>query len=73
MVTTGFANLSEGARVAISKEVETPTPDLAPRRQRGQGGQGGGDKGQRGERRGQKEQGTAPQSGQQGSGAKAPQ
>ena len=73
VVTTGFANLSEGARVAISKEVETPTPDLAPRRQRGQGGQGGGDKGQRGERRGQKEQGTAPQSGQQGSGAKAPQ
>ena len=55
VVTTGFANLSEGARVAISKEVETPTPDLAPRRQRGQGGQGGGDKGQRGERRGQKE------------------
>jgi multidrug efflux system membrane fusion protein len=76
VVTTGFANLSEGARVAISKDYQAPTPDLAPRRQKGQGGPGGGERGQRGEkgeRRGQKEQGTAPQGGQQGGGAKAPQ
>lgn len=73
VVTTGFANLSEGARVNISKDYQTPTPDLAPRKR-----QGGGEKGQgqRGERRsGQKEQGAAPQGGQQqpGGGAKAPQ
>lgn len=73
VVTTGFANLSEGARVNISKDYQTPTPDLAPRKR-----QGGGEKGQgqRGERRsGQKEQGASPQGGQQqpGGGAKAPQ
>lgn len=73
VVTTGFANLSEGARVNISKDYQAPTPDLAPRKR-----QGGGEKGQgqRGERRsGQKEQGAAPQGGQQqpGGGAKAPQ
>jgi len=81
VVTTGFANLSEGARVAISKEADTPTPDLAPRRRQGPGGQGGGDKGQRGEKgerrgqkeQGQKDQGSSPQGGQQGSGTKAPQ
>ncbi|MDO8980501.1 MAG: efflux RND transporter periplasmic adaptor subunit [Afipia sp.] len=67
VVTTGFANLSDGAKVAISKDYQAPTPDLAPRKR-----QAGGEKGQRG---GQKEQGAAPQGGQQktGSGAKAPQ
>ena len=73
VVTTGFANLSEGARVAISTDYQAPTPDLAPRKQQRPGG---GDKGQRSERRdGQKEQGAAPQGGQQqtGGGAKAPQ
>jgi multidrug efflux system membrane fusion protein len=74
VVTTGFANLSEGAKVAISKDYQAPTPDLAPRRQ-----SKGGEKSQRsgnGERRnGQKEQGASPQGGQQpaGGGAKAPQ
>jgi len=71
VVTTGFANLSDGAKVAISKDYQAPTPDLAPRKR-----QSGGEKGQKGERRsGQKEQGAAPQGGQQqtGSGAKAPQ
>jgi len=75
VVTTGFANLSEGAKVSISKDYQAPTPDLAPRRQKGQFN---GDKGQRGEkggRRGQKEQGAASQGGQQqtGGGTKAPQ
>ncbi|HEX7790500.1 MAG TPA: efflux RND transporter periplasmic adaptor subunit [Afipia sp.] len=73
VVTTGFANLSDGARVAISRDYQAPTPDLAPRKR-----QGGGEKGQgqRGERRGgEREQGAAPQGGQQqtGGGAKAPQ
>ena len=78
VVTTGFANLSDGAKVTISKDYQAPTPDLAPRKREGRG-----DKGQRGsgERRsgqkdqGQKEQGAAPQGGQQqpGGGAKAPQ
>ena len=75
VVTTGFANLSEGARVTISTDYQAPTPDLAPRKQQRPGG-GGGEKGQRGEkgeRRGQKEQGAAPQGGQPGGGAKAPQ
>ena len=72
VVTTGFANLSDGAKVAISKDYQAPTPDLAPRKQRPPGS----DKGQKGERRsGQKEQGAAPQGGQQqtGGGTKAPQ
>ncbi|MFX4846454.1 hypothetical protein ABTB61_19115, partial [Acinetobacter baumannii] len=72
-VTTGFANLSEGAKVSISKDYQAPTPDLAPRRQKGSGGPGGGQRGEKGERRGAREQGAAPQSGQQGGGTKAPQ
>ncbi len=85
VVTTGFANLSDGAKVAISKDYQAPTPDLAPRRQ-SKGGEKGqrGERGEKGERRqreqgqtdqGQKEQETRPQGGQQqtGSGAKAPQ
>lgn len=73
VVTTGFANLSDGAKVAISKDYQAPTPDLAPRKRQGPGG---GEKGPRAEgRSGQKEQGAASQGGQQptGSGAKAPQ
>lgn len=73
VVTTGFANLSDGAKVAISRDYQAPTPDLAPRKRQGPGG---GEKGPRAEgRSGQKEQGAAPQGGQQpaGSGAKAPQ
>jgi multidrug efflux system membrane fusion protein len=76
VVTTGFANLSEGARVTIGKDVQAPTPDIAPRKQRGPGGSGGPGGG---ERRGQKGQekgqgGGGPQGGQQtGGGAKAPQ
>lgn len=71
VVTTGFANLSEGAKVSISTDYQAPTPDLAPRKQRPSGEKG--QRGEKGERRSQKEQGTAPQGGQQGSGAKAPQ
>jgi multidrug efflux system membrane fusion protein len=46
VITTGFANLSEGARVIIGRDDAAPAPDLAPRR-KGQGqrakGQGGGE------------------------------
>jgi membrane fusion protein, multidrug efflux system len=39
VVTTGFANLSDGAKVVIGTEDQVPTADLAPRK-KGQGGQG---------------------------------
>ncbi len=32
VVTTGFANLADGAKVTISKDYQAPTPDLAPRK-----------------------------------------
>lgn len=53
VVTTGFANLADGAKVVIGKNDEQAvTPDLAPRRrgQKGEGGGGGDRKG--GKRRG---------------------
>src|SRR5467141_1526429 len=34
VVTTGFANLSDGAKVLIGKEDSAPTADLAPRKKR---------------------------------------
>jgi multidrug efflux system membrane fusion protein len=33
-VTTGFANLSDGAKVIIGKDDQAPTADLAPRKKR---------------------------------------
>ena len=44
VVTTGFANLSDGAKVAVSSNYQAPTPDLAPRKRQGgpQGGPPGG-------------------------------
>lgn len=70
VVTTGFANLSEGARIAISKDYQAPTPDLAPRKRRPRRGEAGGGQ----TKQGQKEQGTSPQGAKQkGGGAKAPQ
>ena len=35
--TTGFANLSDGARIIIGSELNTPSPDLAPRRKGAKG------------------------------------
>jgi multidrug efflux system membrane fusion protein len=62
VVTTGFANLSDGANVLIGKNEQPPAADLAPRKKRGngdvqgKGGQGKGKDGQskdgQGERRG---------------------
>jgi len=49
VVTTGFANLADGARVIIGREENTPAPDLAPRRKgagnKGKAGQKGSDEG----------------------------
>jgi multidrug efflux system membrane fusion protein len=44
VVTTGFANLSDGAKVTVSSNYQAPTPDLAPRKRQGgpQGGPPGG-------------------------------
>lgn len=38
VVTTGFANLSEGSKVSIGSNANTPTQDLAPRKQHGRRG-----------------------------------
>ena len=60
VVTTGFANLSDGARVIVGKDEQTPSADLAPRKRQGRGAQGGGQgkdgqgKDGQGERRGKK-------------------
>src|SRR6266853_1455143 len=35
VVTTGFANLSDGAKVIVGRDEQTPTADLAPRKKRG--------------------------------------
>jgi multidrug efflux system membrane fusion protein len=61
VVMTGFANLSDGAKVIIGKDEQTPTADLAPRKKGsrapqgkdGQGGQGKGAKKGQGDQKGQ--------------------
>jgi membrane fusion protein, multidrug efflux system len=40
VVTTGFANLSDGAKVIIGKDDQTPSVDLAPRKKGGRNPQG---------------------------------
>jgi multidrug efflux system membrane fusion protein len=79
VVTTGFANLSDGAKVIIGKDEQTPKADLAPRKKGSRGGLGTGQgKDGQGERRGKKGEGdqkgqTGPAAGaeQSGSGAKS--
>ena len=57
VVTTGFANLSDGAKVVVGNDAQTPTADLAPHKRRSsrdvQGKEGAGNDGQ-GEHRGKK-------------------
>ena len=80
-MTTGFANLSDGAKVLIGTDDRTPTADLAPRKRSrspdAKGGQGkdgqaqpGKDgqarDGQGGEPRGRRERGEGDQKGQTG-------
>jgi membrane fusion protein, multidrug efflux system len=76
VVTTGFANLSDGAKVVIGKDEQTPAADLAPRKKGSRGAQGkdgqakdGQAKDGQGERRGKKgerAQGEGDQNGQTG-------
>jgi multidrug efflux system membrane fusion protein len=77
VVTTGFANLADGAKVIVGKDEQTPTADLAPRKKRGnrdgqaKDGQAkdGQSKDGQGERRGKKAdraQGEGDQKGQTG-------
>ncbi|MCG6203652.1 efflux RND transporter periplasmic adaptor subunit [Rhodopseudomonas sp. HC1] len=80
VVTTGFANLAEGAKVRIGDSSQTPTADLAPQKRRrgppgaeGQKGQGdnAGEQGKR--RRGEGgSQGAAPAANESSGAAKAP-
>jgi multidrug efflux system membrane fusion protein len=59
VVTTGFANLSDGARIMIGSELNTPSQDLAPRR-----------KGAKGQKDGQKD--VKDKAGQKGADAGTP-
>jgi multidrug efflux system membrane fusion protein len=71
VVTTGFANLSDGAKVIVGKDEQTPSADLAPRKRQSRGGQTGqakdgqGKDGQ-GERRGKKGEGGQGEGDQKG-------
>jgi multidrug efflux system membrane fusion protein len=80
VVTTGFANLADGAKVLIGSDDQTITPDLAPRPR--QGGEQGQKQGERNDRRRSaqgaaggantgSEQGSNPDQGGQSGGAKA--
>jgi multidrug efflux system membrane fusion protein len=75
VVTTGFANLSDGAKVIVGKDEQAPVADLAPRK-RNRGGQGRDGQardwqaregqGERRGKRGERHQGETDQSGQTG-------
>ncbi|HKH02298.1 MAG TPA: efflux RND transporter periplasmic adaptor subunit [Bradyrhizobium sp.] len=79
VVTTGFANLSDGAKVIIGKDEQTPGADLAPRKKGSRAPQGKDvqSKDGQGERRGKdgesgQREGGAVQGGERsGSGAKS--
>src|SRR4051812_6151121 len=82
VVTTGFANLSDGAKVIIGKDDQTPAADLAPRKKgsrapqgkdaQGKDAQGKDEKSERRGKKGEGSQGAAGQGGEQsGSGAKS--
>ncbi len=77
VVTTGFANLADGAKVIVGRDEQTPSADLAPRKKRssrdGQAKDGQAKDGQakdgQAERRGKKAdriQGEGDQKGQTG-------
>src|SRR3954470_11784062 len=76
VVTTGFANLSDGAKVIIGSDDQTPAADLAPRKKGSRGPQGKDVQSQdgKGERRGQNSdsgrgEGGAAQGGERSGGA----
>lgn len=61
VVTTGFANLSDGAKVKVSENNQPPTADLAP--QKRQGRRGNRQEGGNGEQRGKRGEGNQRRSG----------
>src|SRR3979411_1235974 len=74
VVTTGFANLSDGAKVIVGRDEQTPTADLAPRKKgsrgpQGKDAQGKGKKGSPGE--GDQKGQTGPAQGSEPSGGAA--
>jgi multidrug efflux system membrane fusion protein len=84
VVTTGFANLSDGAKVIVGRDEQTPSADLAPRKKRSsrdvqakdgqpKDGQGErrGKKGERGQGEGDQKGQTGPASGGQPTGSAA--
>jgi multidrug efflux system membrane fusion protein len=74
VVTTGFANLSDGSKVMVGRDDQTPSADLAPRkRSRAPDGQKKDGQAKEGQKDGQKGQ-TGPAQGadQSGRGAKQP-
>jgi multidrug efflux system membrane fusion protein len=81
VVTTGFANLSDGAKVIIGKDDSAPSADLAPRKKRnsrdvakdGQGERRGGKRGEGGASEGDQKGQTGPAvgGGQSGGAAKS--
>jgi multidrug efflux system membrane fusion protein len=77
VVTTGFANLSDGAKVVVGKDDAAPTADLAPRKKRssrdvsgkdgaGKDSTGKDGTGERRGKRGERGQGEGDQKGQTG-------
>jgi membrane fusion protein, multidrug efflux system len=72
VVTTGFANLSDGAKVIVGREEQTPAADLAPRKKRSSrdvqanDAQGKDGQGERRGKRGERSQGEGDQRGQTG-------
>jgi multidrug efflux system membrane fusion protein len=66
VVTTGFANLSDGAKVIIGKDDQTPSADLAPRKKGSRGAQGGSAKDGQGKGAKKAAQGAGDQKGQTG-------
>jgi multidrug efflux system membrane fusion protein len=58
VVTTGFANLSDGAKVTISQNDQAPTADLAPQKRHDEHGDRRG--GDNSERRGKRSSGGGP-------------
>ena len=72
VVTTGFANLSDGAKVIVGREEQTPAADLAPRKKRssrdvqGKDAQGKDAQGERRGKRDERSQGEGDQKGQTG-------
>jgi multidrug efflux system membrane fusion protein len=76
VVTTGFGNLSDGAKVIIGKADQAPTADLAPRKKGSRGPQGKDSQGKdgqgkdgKGEHRGKRGEGGQAQEGKAPSGA----